>query len=164
MSACYTQVLMLDQSHFEEEPLMTKNQFAKSLTIAAGLILLFATPAPARAGAPQSAMQVPTPASPGPLQKSDSLPDFFAGLNYTDDQKAEIAQIRHDMDTRRGAVAKDDRLTQDQKDAMILGYTHLENGEIFKVLTPEQRRQVRQRLQARGATDQAAQKKHPTAN
>jgi Spy/CpxP family protein refolding chaperone len=47
---------------------------------------------------------------------------------------------------------------------MILGYSHLENGEIFKVLTPEQRRQVRQRLQARGATDPAAQKKQPPAN
>jgi hypothetical protein len=101
---------------------------------------------------------------PGSLPKSDSLPDYFAGLNYTDDQKAEIARIRHDIDTRRGAVAKDNNLTQDQKDAMIIGYTHLENGEIFKVLTPEQRRQVRQRLLVHNATEQAAQKKRPSAN
>lgn len=139
---------------------MNKNRFAILLTIAAGLFLLFAAPAPTRAdSAPQGAMQAATPAFPGPLPKGEPLPDFLAGLNYTDDQKAEIAQIRHNMDTRRGAVAKDGRLTQDQKDAMILGYTHLENGEIFKVLTPEQRRQVRQRLQARGAADQATQKK-----
>jgi hypothetical protein len=144
---------------------MNQIRFANTLTIAAGLMFLLSAPALARAeSAPQGAMQVPTPASPGPLPKSDSLPDYFAGLSYTDDQKAEIAQIRHNMDTRRGAVAKDDRLTQDQKDAMILGYTHLENGEIFKVLTPEQRRQVRQRLQAGGTTDHAAQKKQPLAN
>jgi hypothetical protein len=156
---------MQDKSHLEEDPLMNKNRFANTLTLAAGLFLLSAAQGPARAGsASYGAMQVPTPASPGPLPKSDSLPDYFAGLNYTDDQKAEIAQIRHNMDTRRGAVAKADRLTQDQRDAMILGYTHLENGEIFKVLTPEQRRQARQRLQARGASNQAAQKKHPPAN
>jgi len=137
---------------------MNRIRFANTLTIAAGLMLLPAAPASARAeSAPQEAMRVPTPASTAPLLKVESLPDYFAGLNYTDDQKAEIAQIRHNIDTRRGAVAKDDRLTQDQKDAMILGYTHLENGEIFKVLTPEQRRQVRQRLQA-------AQKKQRPAN
>jgi Spy/CpxP family protein refolding chaperone len=144
---------------------MSQIRFANTLTIAAGLMLLLAAPAPARpASVFDGAMQAPIPASSGSLPKNDSLPDYFAGLNYTDDQKAEIAQIRHNLATRRGAVAKDDRLTQDQKDAMILGYTHLENGEIFKVLTPEQRRQVRQRLQARGATDQAAQKKRPPAN
>ena len=137
---------------------MNRIRFANTLTIAAGLMLLPAAPASARAeSAPQEAMRVPTPASPAPLLKVESLPDYFAGLNYTDDQKAEIAQIRHNIDTRRGAVTKDDRLTRDQKDAMILGYTHLENGEIFKVLTPEQRRQVRQRLQA-------AQKKQRPAN
>lgn len=165
MSTRHTKVSRLDQSHFEEEPLMNYNRFAKSLTIAAGLFLLLATQGPARAdSARPGGLQVPSPASSRPLPKSDSLPDYFAGLNYTDDQKAEIAQIRHNMDTRRDAVAMDDRLTRDQKDAMILGYTHLENGEIFKVLTPEQRRQVRQRLQARGATDQSAQKKQPRAD
>src|ERR1700722_1009568 len=143
----------LDQTHFEENPRMKKKRFAESLNLAAGLILLFAAPASVRAeSVPQDAMRAPTPASPATQPKGDSLPDFFVGLNYTDDQKAEIAQIRKNMDTRRGAVAKDDRLTQDQKDAMTLGYTHLENGEIFKVLTPEQRRQVRQRLQAHRAT------------
>jgi len=144
---------------------MNRNRFANILTVAAGMMSLLTAPAPARAeSAPQSAMQALTPASPGPLPTSGSLPDYFAGLNYTDEQRAEIAQIQHNMDTRRGAVAKDDRLTQDQKDAMILGYTHLENGEIYKVLTPEQRRQVRQRLQARRSTDQAAPKKQPTAH
>jgi hypothetical protein len=144
---------------------MNKNRIANTLILATGLMLLLAAPARAQLGsASHSAMQPPTPASAGPLSKSDSLPDYFAGLNYSDDQKAEIAQIRHNMDTRRGAVAKDDRLTQNQKDAMVVGYTHLENGEIFKVLTPEQRRQVRQRLLARKAAEQGAQKRQTPAN
>ena len=143
---------------------MILNRFAILFTVAAGMMSLLTAPVPARAqSAPQGAMQALTPASPESMPKSYALPDYFAGLNYTDDQKAEIAQIQHDMDTRRGAVAKDGTLTKDQKDAMIVGYTHLENGEIFKVLTPEQRRQVRQRLARKGA-DQAAPKKQPTAN
>jgi len=144
---------------------MNKNRFATMLTIAAGLIFLFAVPGPARAdNAPDGAMQTPTPTSPGPLPKNDSLPDVFAGLNYTDDQSAEIAKIRHGMEVRKDVVERDHKLTQDQKDAMILGYAHLENGEIYKVLTPEQRRQVQHRLLARRAADQAAQKKQSPAN
>ena len=144
---------------------MNRIRFANTLTIAAGLMLLPAAPASARAeSAPQEAMRVPTPASSAPLLKVEPLPDYFAGLNYTDDQKAEIAKIRHNIDTRRSAVEGDDRLTQDQKDAMILGYTRLENGEIFKVLTLEQRRQVRQKLEARREAGQPAQKKRRPEN
>src|SRR5258708_8937421 len=156
---------MQDQSHFQEEALMNKNRFATMLTIAAGLIFLFAVPGTTRAdSAPDGAMQTPTPASPRPLPKNDSLPDVFAGLNYTDDQMAEIAMIRHGMEVRKDVVEKDHKLTQDQKDAMISVYAHLENVEIYKVLTPEQRRQVRQRLLARRAADQAAQKRQPSTN
>lgn len=144
---------------------MNKNQIAKSLTTAAGLILLICEPVSSRAKIlPQEVMRAPTPVSPAPLLKPDSLPEYFAGLDYTDDQKAEIAQICHNINTRRSAVAGDDRLTQDQKDAMILGYTRLESGEILKVLTPEQRRQVRQRLQVRREAGQPAQKKQRPRN
>jgi len=144
---------------------MNQNRFANILTIAAGLFLLFAAQGPARAdSAPNGAMQIPKPASHGPLPKSDPLPDVFAGLNYTDDQKAEIAKIRHGMEVRRDVVERDHKLTQDQKDAMILGYAHLENGEIYKVLTPEQRRQVQHRLLARRTAEQGAQKKQLPAN
>ena len=144
---------------------MNKNGFSKSLTIATGLTLLIGAPASSHAeSVSQEVMRAPTPVSPVPLLKADPLPDYFAGLDYTDEQKAEIARIRHNIDARRRAVEGDDRLTQDQKDAMILGYTRLENGEIFKVLTLEQRRQVRQKLEARREAGQPAQKKRRPEN
>jgi len=144
---------------------MNNNRFAKSLTLATGLTLLIGAPASSQAeSVSQEVMRAPTPVSPAPLLKTNPLPDYFSGLDYTDDQKAEIAKIRHNIDTRRSAVEGDDRLTQDQKDAMILGYTRLENGEIFKVLTLEQRRQVRQKLEARREAGQPAQKKRRPEN
>jgi hypothetical protein len=82
-------------------------------------------------------------------------------LSYTDEQKAQIDTIRQDTKSRKEVVAKDDKLTADQKDAMLLGYTRMEYGRIYKVLSPEQQRQVRQRIRARRTADQAAQKKQP---
>jgi hypothetical protein len=43
---------------------------------------------------------------------------------------------------------------------MLTGYTHLEYGAIFKVLTPEQQRQVREKVHAH----QAALKKNTPRN
>jgi hypothetical protein len=99
-------------------------------------------------------------ASGGAQAKRDTLPpDDFAGLTYTDEQKAEIDKIRLDTKSRKAVVAKDEKLTADQKDAMLLGYTRMEYGRIYKVLSPEQQRQVRQRIRARRTADQTAQKK-----
>jgi Spy/CpxP family protein refolding chaperone len=60
-------------------------------------------------------------------------------------------------------VARDQKLTADQKDAMLLGYTRMESGRIYKVLTPEQRKEVNQRIRARRAAEQATQQKQPPA-
>jgi Spy/CpxP family protein refolding chaperone len=143
---------------------MNKNRFAKPVAIAAGLIFLWAAPGLTRA---QSASPRPVPtskvASPGAQANRDSLPpDDFAGLSYTDEQKAEIEKIRLDTTSRKAVVAKDEKLTADQKDAMLLGYTRMEYGRIYKVLSPEQQRQVRQRISARRAAHQAAKKKQPS--
>jgi len=144
---------------------MNKNRFAKTMAVAAGLAFLSAVPGLARADSAQhGAMQTPKAASPRAQAKADSLPaGDFAGLDYTDEQKAAIAKIRQDAETRRTVVAKDDKLTSDQKNAMIEGYTRMEYGEIFRVLTPTQQKLVRQRLAERRAADQKAHKKQPPA-
>ena len=140
---------------------MNTNRFAKSLAVSAGFIFLFAMLGLARAySAPAGEVQTPAPAMPGPQQHSSSSPaEYFEGLDYTAEEKAEIDKIHRDAETRKAAVSKDDKLTQDQKDAMLAGYTHLEYGSIFRVLTPEQQRQVREKIRARKAAGQAAQKK-----
>jgi Spy/CpxP family protein refolding chaperone len=140
---------------------MNTKRFAKSLAVSAGFLFLFAVPRLARSySTPSGEVQTPTPAMPGSSGDSSSSPaEYFQGLDYTPEQNAQIDKIHRDAQTRKAAVAKDEKLSQDQKDAMIAGYTRLEYGSIFKVLTPEQQRQVREKIRARKAADQAAQKK-----
>src|ERR1700693_1249894 len=117
---------------------MNKNRFAKPVAVAAGCIFVWAAPVLTRAQS-ASPRRVPTSkvASTGAQAKRDSLPpDDFAGLSYTDEQKAEMDKIRLDTKSRKAAVAKDEKLTADQKDAMLLGYTRMEYGRIYKVHRP----------------------------
>jgi Spy/CpxP family protein refolding chaperone len=146
---------------------MKKERCPKPLTVAAGFILLCAAPGLTRAQmAPSGPAQAPKMASPAAQTKKDAAPpDDFAGLNYTDEQKAEIEKIRLDTRKRRDAVAKDEKLSADQKDAMLLGYTRIEYGQIYKVLSPDQKKQVNQKIRARRAADDAARTKlQPPSN
>lgn len=143
---------------------MNKNRVAKPVAVAAGFIFLCAALTRAQSSPPgqvHTAKAVSPSAQP---TKTSVSPDDFAGLNYTDEQKAEIDQIRRDTKSRKDAVVKDEELTADQKDAMLLGYTRMEYGLVYKVLSPEQQRQVRQRILARRTADQAATKKQPPRN
>jgi Spy/CpxP family protein refolding chaperone len=150
----------------QEELLMNKNRFAKPVAIAAGVFFLCAAPGLTRGqSSPSGPAQTPKVASPGAPQKRDSAPpDDFAGLTYTGEQKAEIADIHRDSKSRQDAVVKDEKLTADQKDAMLLGYTRMEYGRIYRVLTPEQQRQIKQRIRDRRAADQAAKNKQIPRN
>lgn len=145
---------------------MNKNRFAKQVTVAAWVILLIAGLGLGRAqGVPSGAVQTPRAASSGMHPKTDSPPqDDFAGLNYTDEQKAAIDRIHRDTESQKAAVAKDEKLTADQKDSMLLGYTRIEYFRIFKVLTPEQQKQVRERMHARKEADQAEKRQQPPRN
>jgi hypothetical protein len=138
---------------------MNKIRLAKPVAVVGGFIFLCAVPGLTRAqSAPPGLVQAPKVASSGAQVKRDSLPaDDFAGLNYSEEQKTEIDQIHRNTKALMDAVAKDDKLTADQKDAMLQGYKRLEYGRVYKVLTPEQQRQVRQRIQARRAEKQTAQ-------
>jgi hypothetical protein len=69
--------------------------------------------------------------------KGDSQPtDDSAGLKFTVDQKAKIDQIHQDMKSRKDAVVKDEKLTVEQRDAMLEGYRRMERDQVFKLLTP----------------------------
>jgi Spy/CpxP family protein refolding chaperone len=104
-------------------------------------------PAPPKAAGVSRTKRVPTKA------------DDFAGLNLTDDQKAKIDQVHRNMKTRRDAVVKDEKLTTDQRDAMLEGYERMERGQVFELLTAEQRKEVREKIRARLAAEKVAQKK-----
>jgi hypothetical protein len=145
---------------------MNKNRFAKVVAVATGFVFLCAASAMARAqSALPVAVQTQNAARLGVQPKRDASPsNDFAGLNYTDDQKAELDRIHRETESRKESVAKDQQLTSDQKDAMLLGYTRMEYTRSFKVLSPIQQRQVRQRMLARKVADHAAQRKQPPHN
>ncbi len=82
----------------------------------------------------------------------------LAGLQFTDDQKAKIHQIHQDIKSRMDAVLKDDKLSPEQKGAMIQGYRHMERGQVYKVLTPEQQTEVRKKVLARRTAPQKKEK------
>ena len=144
---------------------MKMNRSAKQLVVGAGL---FVSAMPALVCA-QSAPPAPVPTQPKivhPVRgKKESGPmDDFAGLNYTDDQKARIAKIHEDMKERMDKVIKDEKLSPEQKGAMLQGFQHMERGEVYKVLTPDQREEVRKRILARHAEARKEQeKKQPAA-
>jgi Spy/CpxP family protein refolding chaperone len=149
-------------SQYQKALIMKKNRFAKRAAVAAGFIFLCVAPGLARAdnGLPGAA-QTPRTAQP---KRDSAPPDDFTGLTYTDEQKAEIDKIHRESESQREAVVKDQKLTADQKGAMLLGYTRMESGRRYRVLTPEQQRQVRQRIVARREQDKAAQKRQPPRN
>lgn len=144
---------------------MNKNLIAKSVAIAAGLLFLITAPGLARAlnDKPAAVQARNATLVPGAQPKKDSSPqDDFDGLNYTDEQRAEINKIHRETESNKSAVVNDEKLTSDQKNAMLLGYTRMEYGRMFRTLSTEQQRKVRKRILARRAADQqVAQRKQP---
>ncbi len=56
-------------------------------------------------------------------------------------------------------TAKDEKLTAEQRDAMLAGYQRMERSQIFKVLTTQQRKEVLRRIRASHLVEQEQQKK-----
>jgi Spy/CpxP family protein refolding chaperone len=129
---------------------MNKGRFAKPVAVAAGLFFLATVPALTRGrSSPTPPAQIPQTTSPPPRATKAQYPtDIFAGLQYTEDQKAKIEKIRQDMNSRRDAVIKDSKLSPDQKDAFFQGFERMERREIYEVLTPEQKTEVGKRMAA----------------
>ena len=143
---------------------MNKIRFAKSLGITAAFFFLCATPVVTSAQSTASSMEGPKVFSPSPAKASSFPVDDFSGFDYTPEQKAEIDRIQKGTKAQMDLVAKDQKLSTDQKDAMILGYSRMEYGRIYTVLTPVQRREVQQKIRSRRIADEAARKKQAPKN
>lgn len=79
-----------------------------------------------------------------------------------DEQKAKIDEIHRNMKLRRDAVVNDQKLDAEQRGSMLAGLRRMENGQIFKLLTPEQQTEVRERVRAQRAGEQGAKVKQPS--
>lgn len=148
---------------------MKKSVWAKAFAVAAARLVLFALPAAAgsvngaqsAATAQQPDRRIAIQASPqrGPV----SIENILAGLTLTDDQKAKIARIRQDMKAHMDLVAKDNRNTQDQKQAMLEGLERMERRQVFQALTAKQREEVRKRIMAQREIEQERNKPLPAS-
>ena len=135
---------------------MDKHRFAKSVPVAAGLMLT-AVSCLSHAQTSPKTVQASNPTSSA--SQGEALADAFAGLTYTDEQKEVIKKIRQETASHKDAVMKDPKLNADQKDAMLSGYDRIEYGNIYKVLTPDQRKQVQLKLHPHQGADQGTQGK-----
>jgi hypothetical protein len=135
---------------------MNKNRFAKRLAVAAGFFFLCAAPGLTRAQS-SAASPAPTPHQ-APLAARPKVPapltPDYTGFTFTDEQKERMDQIHQEMKSRMDAVAKNGKLTAQQRDAMLESYRRSERTQVFKVLTTAQQKEVFRRARARRAAEE----------
>jgi hypothetical protein len=129
---------------------MNLNRLAIRATAVAELFFLSAAPGLMGAQVTQPApVQPPHMVSPAARPMRDTrMTDDFAGLKFTDDQKEKIDEVHQHMATRKDAVIKSDKLSSEQKEAMIAGLGRMERGQIVKLLTPEQFKEVLKKVRS----------------
>ena len=119
---------------------------AKVTLLLAGIVALGAV-APmtyAQAGGQDQA----TPqGQPGPGMHGHENP--YAGLNLTDDQKEQIKKIHADAKAKADAVMADTSLSDQDKHAKLHEIHRAARMEADKVLTPEQRAQLKEKMKER---------------
>jgi Spy/CpxP family protein refolding chaperone len=92
-------------------------------------------------------------------------------LNLTDAQKEQFQQIGKDMRKQGMAIRQDSSLTADQKKEKMLALRKTAHQQMFAVLTPEQKEQLKQMREQhkkdqekdKPAGDQASAKPNPTS-
>lgn len=123
---------------------MIQNKVAKQVVLAAGFVALTLAPGITRAQstAPTQSQDQSQAAPPAP-QKHSGKHGAMAGLNLTDDQKAQMKKIRESTKSQVDAVKNDSSLTADQQQAKIHEARRSGRMQMVKLLTPEQRQQMK---------------------
>ncbi len=136
-------------------PMKTRN-FTKTVLTVAGLLALgtFAPHAFAQSGQ-EKPSNPPTAAQPGAGTQGSGMrghgDKMFADLNLTDDQKAQIKKIREDAKAKADAVKADTTLSDADKKAKFREIRKSARMESSKVLTAEQRAQLKEKMKERRA-------------
>jgi Spy/CpxP family protein refolding chaperone len=112
------------------------NKFIRQGLVAA-LLVTCAMPALTRA---QEATQGSNQEQAAPTQAAPNRPN----LNLTDDQRAQMKKIREDAKSQIDAVNNDSSLSVDQKQAKIKQIHRDSHKQVMAMLTPEQRKTMRQ--------------------
>jgi Spy/CpxP family protein refolding chaperone len=144
---------------------MIRNNVTKQIAVAAGFLALTFAPGISRA---QSSSQAPaqdqSQAAPAaPAQREGRMHGAMKGLNLTDDQKAAMKNIHESTKAQLDAVNKDESLSADQKSAKIHELRHGARLQMVKLLTPEQREQMKANVRALRASRREKQQQPPQA-
>ncbi|MGB2645713.1 MAG: hypothetical protein WBG02_17260 [Candidatus Acidiferrum sp.] len=129
---------------------MNSNNITKQIVIAAGLLALAFAPAVTRAqDSTQPPAQDQTQAAPAaPAQQTAKRHAAMEGLNLTDDQKVAMKKIHESTKSQVEALNADNSLTADQKAAQVHQLRRNARMQEVKLLTPEQRQQMRANIRA----------------
>jgi Spy/CpxP family protein refolding chaperone len=145
-------------------PSMTRNSITKQIAVAAGFLALTFAPGISRA---QSSSQPPAQdqsqaaAPAAPAQQDGRMHGAMKGLNLTDDQKAQMKTIHESTKAQLDAANKDESLTADQKEAKIHQLRHSAHAQMVKLLTPDQREQMKANVRALRAARREKQQQPP---
>jgi Spy/CpxP family protein refolding chaperone len=122
-----------------------------SLLVVGGLLLLGGSLSMARA---QSTSQDTGQTQTAPEQQNEpGRPD----LNLTDDQKAQMKKIHEDAKSQIAAVNNDSSLSADQKQAKIQQIHKSTRKEVAAILTPEQKKTMREWRRTHRGSSQSQQ-------
>jgi Spy/CpxP family protein refolding chaperone len=145
---------------------MISNKLTKQLAVAAGFLALTLAPAITRAqdnSQQQSPAPTQTQTAPATPQKHARREQLMQNLNLTDDQKAQFKKIHETTKSQMDAVKNDSSLSFDQKTAKIRELRHNARMQMVKLLTPDQRAQMRQNVRELRAARREKQQPTPQA-
>ena len=140
---------------------MSKRNLTMKIGLAAGLLALALTPsvifaqegaqtqAPAQAQAPAQDQSQAAPAAPATTVKPAMRHrGVMQGLNLTEDQKAAMKKIHETTRSQMEAVKQDTTLSADQQAEKIHELRRDSRTQVVKLLTPDQRQQMRANIRA----------------
>jgi Spy/CpxP family protein refolding chaperone len=142
---------------------MISKNATKQLAIAAGLLALTFAPGISRAqsGSQPPAQDQSQAAPAAPAQQEGRKHGVMQGLNLTDDKKAAMKKIHESTKAQMETLNKDESLTADQKAAKVHQLRHSARMQMVKLLTPEQRQQMRANVRALRASRREQQQQPP---
>jgi periplasmic protein CpxP/Spy len=126
----------------------TKTLISSTLGIAGLLLAGTLAPTTFAQGGTQDQSAPPAASQPAPAERGHGK-DRFAGLNLTDDQKAQIKKIREDAKMKSDAVKADTSLSDADKKAKMKTIRQEAKKQTQEVLTPEQREQLKAKMKER---------------
>lgn len=117
-------------------------------------------PAPNQSANADQSTQQPKGMRRGHTAERQHMAMLAQKLNLTDAQKTQFQQISRDSRNQAITIRQDSTLTQDQKREKIIALRKQSHQQMFSVLTPEQKEQLKQMREQRQKEQQ--QKANPS--